>query len=190
MRKPIVLCVLVLLVAGSAFGATVVLKVNSLNNSEYQDRVLRGIRSKDGIPTGSYTAERQKALEKEVLSLQDRAASQEVVNLLSSVREVKGVRILSAKMDGKDPKRMPFDFPEVLAAIAPRPVFVCAPRRDANFEISGVEDCLRAAAPVYRLLGAAGKLEAVHPDCEHSFPAAERQRAYRFFDQALGVGTS
>jgi dienelactone hydrolase len=91
---------------------------------------------------------------------------------------------------GKDPKRMPFDFPEVLAAIAPRPVFVCAPRRDANFEISGVEDCLRAAAPVYRLLGAAGKLEAVHPDCEHSFPAAERQRAYRFFDQALGVGTS
>jgi MoaA/NifB/PqqE/SkfB family radical SAM enzyme len=44
-------------------GATVVLKVNSLNNAEYQDRVLRGIRSKVGIPPGSYTADRQKALD-------------------------------------------------------------------------------------------------------------------------------
>ena len=77
---------------------------------------------------------------------------------------------------GKDPKRMPFDFPDVLAAIAPRPVFVCAPRRDANFELAGVEDCLRAAGSVYQLLGASGKLEAVHPDCEHSFPADQRRQ--------------
>ncbi len=47
----------------SDLGATVVLKVNSLNNAEYQDRVLRGIRPKAGIPTHSYTADRQKALE-------------------------------------------------------------------------------------------------------------------------------
>lgn len=43
-------------------GATVVLKVNSLTNAEYQDRVLRGIRPKAGIPTHSYTADRQEAL--------------------------------------------------------------------------------------------------------------------------------
>jgi alanyl-tRNA synthetase len=50
--------------------------------------------------------QRQKELEREIQSLQDKAASQEVLGLLSSVREVKGVRILSAKLDGKDPKRM------------------------------------------------------------------------------------
>lgn len=44
-------------------GATVVLKVNSLENAEYQDRVLRGIRTKPGIPQFSYTKEREVALE-------------------------------------------------------------------------------------------------------------------------------
>ena len=41
---------------------------------------------------------------------------------------------------GKDPARMPFDFPGVLAALAPRPVFINAPLNDANFEVSGVRD--------------------------------------------------
>jgi MoaA/NifB/PqqE/SkfB family radical SAM enzyme len=44
-------------------GATVVLKMNSLSNWEYQDKVLRGIRPKSGVPTASYSAQRQKALE-------------------------------------------------------------------------------------------------------------------------------
>jgi alanyl-tRNA synthetase len=50
--------------------------------------------------------QRQKELERELLSLQDRISYQEISNLLSLVREVKGVKILSAKVDGKDPKRM------------------------------------------------------------------------------------
>lgn len=44
-------------------GATIVLKVNSLLNAEYQDKVLRGIRPKSGIPRSSYFAERGKALD-------------------------------------------------------------------------------------------------------------------------------
>ncbi len=44
-------------------GATVVLKVNSLTNADYQDSVLRGIRAKHGIPRFSYTQQRQIALE-------------------------------------------------------------------------------------------------------------------------------
>src|SRR3954469_22111542 len=39
-----------------------------------------------------------------------------------------------AKVYGKDPARMPFDFPEVLAAIAPRAAMVIAPTKDANFD--------------------------------------------------------
>ncbi len=42
-----------------------------------------------------------------------------------------------------DPKQMPFDFPEVLAAIAPRGLFVCAPVNDANFAVVACESAKR-----------------------------------------------
>ena len=90
-----------------------------------------------------------------------------------------------AEVYGKDPARMPFDFTEVLGALAPRPVFVNAPLGDANFEVSGVHDCLDAARPVYRLLGAEEALVAVHPDVGHSFPDEVREQAYGFIDRAL-----
>ena len=90
-----------------------------------------------------------------------------------------------ATLYGKDARRMPFDFTEVLAAIAPRPVFINAPTKDDNFELSGVHDCLRAAAPVYELLGARDSLAAFHPDCGHGFPPAARGAAYAFIDRAL-----
>ena len=91
-----------------------------------------------------------------------------------------------AAVYGKDPARMPFDFPEILGAIAPRAVFVSAPRRDANFEISGVRDCLRAARPVYeRIYSAGDRLVAVHPDCGHDFPPEIRAKAYEFLEAWL-----
>lgn len=87
---------------------------------------------------------------------------------------------------GKSPERMPFDFPEVLGAIAPRPVFINAPVGDANFEVSGVRDCVRAARPLYSQVFDAGEnLVVVHPDCGHDFPPDVRERAYAFLDRAL-----
>jgi alanyl-tRNA synthetase len=50
--------------------------------------------------------ERQKELEGELLSFKDKSSHQEILDLLSSVREIKGVKVLCAKLDGKDPKRM------------------------------------------------------------------------------------
>jgi len=90
-----------------------------------------------------------------------------------------------AERYGVDPKQMPFDFTEVLAAIAPRAVFVNAPTGDSNFAVEGVKDCLDAAAPVYALLGAPGRLVAVHPDCGHDFPPEVRRQAYDFIADAL-----
>jgi pimeloyl-ACP methyl ester carboxylesterase len=89
---------------------------------------------------------------------------------------------------GKDARRMPFDFTEVLAALAPRAVFVNAPAGDDNFEIEGVRDCLAAARPVFDFLGAGDKLAAVHPDTGHDFPPEVRAAAYAFVDRALGLG--
>jgi len=50
--------------------------------------------------------ERQRELERELSSFHDKLSSQELSNLLPLVREVKGVKVLSAKVDGKDIKRM------------------------------------------------------------------------------------
>jgi len=86
---------------------------------------------------------------------------------------------------GNDPDQMPFDFSEVLAAVAPRPVFINAPLRDPNFAVAGVKDCVLAARPVYRLLGAADRLAAQYPDCGHDFPPAIRQAAYDWLDRFL-----
>ncbi len=88
-------------------------------------------------------------------------------------------RIASAY--GKSPEKMPFDFPGILQVLAPRAVFINAPLRDANFEVSGVDDCVKAAQPIYSdVFHAAGAIRVVHPDCEHDFPPDVRASAYEF----------
>lgn len=86
----------------------------------------------------------------------------------------------------KDPDRVPFDFPEIVAALAPRPFFSNSPEHDANFDVGGVRDCIAAARPIYALLGAAENLQVVYPDCAHDFPDQVRQQAYEFLDRHLG----
>ena len=86
----------------------------------------------------------------------------------------------------KLPARMPFDFTEILGAIAPRPVFISAPTGDDNFEVSGVKDCVRAARPIYeRVFEAGDRLVTTHPACGHDFPLEIREQAYRFLDRWL-----
>ncbi|MEW6358362.1 MAG: acetylxylan esterase [Planctomycetota bacterium] len=90
---------------------------------------------------------------------------------------------------GKDPSKLPFDFPEVLAAIAPRPLYIHAPLSDSNFKVDSVKKCVHAATSVYRLLGAEGNLVAAYPPGVHGFPADARKAAYEFIDKALRAKT-
>lgn len=88
---------------------------------------------------------------------------------------------------GNDPDRVPFDFYEVLAAIAPRPIFVNAPLHDSNFDNDGVDKVVDAAGPVYERLRSKNwqgvKLET--PDSAHDFPDAVRVQAYDWLDDVL-----
>jgi dienelactone hydrolase len=86
---------------------------------------------------------------------------------------------------GKDPKRMPIDYTEILAAIAPRPLYINAPLRDGNFVAAGVDHCADFASAAFSAQGAAKKLKVEHPDAEHSFPREQRDAAYVMFDAAL-----
>jgi dienelactone hydrolase len=86
---------------------------------------------------------------------------------------------------GKDPAKVPFDFPEVLAVLAPRHLYVHAPRSDSNFRVGSVQRCLAAAAEIYKLLGAADHLAAVYPPGGHGFPSDARTSAYEYIDGVL-----
>jgi acetyl esterase/lipase len=92
--------------------------------------------------------------------------------------------LIASEYDLK-PEKVPFDFPEVVAALAPRAFLASAPLHDDNFEVSGVRDCVAAARPVYELLGAGEKLAANYPDCKHEFPPAVRGVAYDWLDRWL-----
>lgn len=50
--------------------------------------------------------QRQKELEREIESLRGKASYQELLEILSRAREVKGVKVLSTQVDGKDLKRL------------------------------------------------------------------------------------
>ena len=86
---------------------------------------------------------------------------------------------------GGDPARMPFDFTEVVTALAPRAFFTNSPLGDANFDVSGVRDCIRAARQAYDNMGVRDRLVAVYPDAGHDFPPEVREQAYAFIDSHL-----
>ncbi|HUX95507.1 MAG TPA: alpha/beta fold hydrolase [Bacteroidales bacterium] len=86
-----------------------------------------------------------------------------------------------------DPSKMPFDFPEVLAVIAPRAIFINAPLNDSNFDVSGVRNCVDAVLPVYDLYGCSDKIILKTPDAPHDFPAVIRKEAYMFLDRELKI---
>lgn len=84
-----------------------------------------------------------------------------------------------------DPREVPFDFPELIAALAPRAFFTNSPIHDANFDVEGVRVCMRAAEDIYALMRVKDRLQAVYPDAEHDFPEPQRLAAYRFLDDQL-----
>lgn len=76
------------------------------------------------------------------------------------------------------PRDVPFDFYELVGALAPRRFFVNAPLHDKNFQWKSVDRIQQAALPVYRLYRAESNIRVEHPDCDHDFPDDVRMKAY------------
>ena len=68
---------------------------------------------------------------------------------------------------GCDPARMPFDFPEVVASLAPRGFFASAPVADGNFAVAGVRRTFAEVGPIYALFAAEDRLVLATPDAGH-----------------------
>ena len=80
---------------------------------------------------------------------------------------------------------IPFDFHELIGALAPRACLISAPVGDNNFKWRSVDAIAQAARPVYELLGAPKNLQVEHPDCGHLFPPEMREKAYRLLEEQL-----
>lgn len=86
---------------------------------------------------------------------------------------------------GNDPRRVPFDFADLVAAIAPRAFFTSSPVHDDNFDVVGVREAMEEAARAYEALGAGDALAALYPDSAHDFPRESREAAYAWLDARL-----
>ena len=81
---------------------------------------------------------------------------------------------------------IPFDFHEMIGALAPRHVLIVAPTKDSNFRADSVDRIAAAARPIFKLHGQENRLRVEHPDCGHDFPVEMREEAYKLFDSVLG----
>jgi pimeloyl-ACP methyl ester carboxylesterase len=84
---------------------------------------------------------------------------------------------------------LPVDFPEMIAALAPRRVFISAPVNDDNFRAASVDRVVGDARPVFGLYGVADRLIVEHPEGGHDFPDAMREKAYRLIEETLAKET-
>jgi hypothetical protein len=86
---------------------------------------------------------------------------------------------------GNNPKKMPFEFADVIASFAPRAFLAMSPLRDDNFDVTGVKDAIAAAEPAYKAIRTVDNLKAIYPDAAHEFPEEGRTAAYEFLDKHL-----
>ena len=80
---------------------------------------------------------------------------------------------------------IPFDFSELIGALAPRHVFISAPLKDSNFRWDSVDRIAKSAGEVFTLHGAGANLQVEHPDSDHDFPDEMRAKAYALMERIL-----
>jgi hypothetical protein len=84
-----------------------------------------------------------------------------------------------------DLTKIPFDFDEAIAAIAPRVFFSSSPVGDSNFDVKGVQQVMSEVLPVYRFLDVPSHLKVFYPQGGHDFPVEMRTKAYAVIDSVL-----
>lgn len=80
---------------------------------------------------------------------------------------------------------LPFDFHEIIGALAPRVCFLSAPLGDTNFKWRSVDAVAGTARPVYELHGVPDRLVVAHPDCGHLFPREMQEKAFELLEAHL-----
>ena len=81
---------------------------------------------------------------------------------------------------------IPYDYHEVLAMIAPRPVMVFAPKIDYQATLKDVKECVAAAGKVYELYTAKEALRFEELDDYNHFSPETQKAVYERLKQVAG----
>jgi len=81
--------------------------------------------------------------------------------------------------------RVPFNFHDIIGAIAPRAFYSNSPTEDDIFDVAGVPPGIERAEKAYRFLRSEENLQVRYPRTGHSFPTEIRKEAYEFIDYHL-----
>lgn len=82
---------------------------------------------------------------------------------------------------------IPYDYHEVLAMIAPRPVLVFAPRIDYQATMSDVKSCVAEAGQIFELLGAKPRLQLHELDDYNRFSPETQKVVFERFKSMAGL---
>ena len=74
--------------------------------------------------------------------------------------------------------RIPCDFHEILACIAPRPVLVIAPVMDKDVHLQEVQYCVEQTRKIYDLYGCSDNIQIYSPDDYNRFSDEMREKTY------------
>ena len=87
---------------------------------------------------------------------------------------------------GEEP-RVPDDFHEILACIAPRPVLVVAPTLDKDAPVQDVQYCVEQARKVYDLYDADDKIQVFSPDDYNRLSDEMLEKTYLWLQDGPGL---
>lgn len=81
--------------------------------------------------------------------------------------------------------RIPYDYHEILASIAPRPLLIVAPQWDRYADFAAVRSCVEEVKKVYRLYNAENELEFLTPDDYNRFSPDMQKAAFDWIKTRL-----
>ncbi|CAG5000802.1 hypothetical protein DYBT9275_02535 [Dyadobacter sp. CECT 9275] len=77
-------------------------------------------------------------------------------------------------------ERLPFDFQEILAAIAPRPILIIAPEYDTEAVLPAIEEAVREASRVHRFYPKSGDIQVLKPKSENRLSGEIKSVVYKW----------
>lgn len=83
-------------------------------------------------------------------------------------------------------ERLPVDYPEIIASIAPRPLLVIAPELDRHADRENVDRCMQEVASVYALFESPTRLRVNTPHDFNRFTSAQQEEIVNWLDEVAG----